>query len=205
MAITSLTRNSIQNPNKYTDLLAGNSVYEVSSLVPIATITATGSSGSMAFGSITNRYQDLVLVLSGRSTNVSTYAGASVYFNNTGATGWSNTYLYGNGATASSTRSLTSSPTYGLQLNPAWGVAAASATAGVFSSVVINILNYANTSTYKTAFARNATDLNGSGITTLIVGNWANTSAIDAIEIQTQGNWVAGSTFTLYGVKAVGQ
>lgn len=205
MAITSLTRNSIQNPNKYTDLLAGNSVYEVSSLVPIQTVRAASTVVDLSFTSIPQGYQDLFLVMNVRSDNASSLPAFSVYVNSTGLANWSQTTLYGNGSSAGSLRTTTSTPTYGLQWQPGYGIAGASATAGVYSSVVVHILNYANTSTYKTAIGRSASDLNGSGMTVLIAGNWANTSAITSIQTGTQGNFVAGSTATLYGVKAVGQ
>ena len=68
---------------------------------------------------------------------------------------------------------------------------------------VTHFMNYSNTTTYKTLLSRSGT-LGGSYTgTTLIAGLWRSTSAITSILVGcTTNTFVAGSTFTLYGIKA---
>ncbi len=63
----------------------------------------------------------------------------------------------------------------------------------------INVMNYSNTTTYKTILSRSS-DL----YTEASVNLWRNTAAITSIIIGAQGAYTfsAGSTFTLYGIKA---
>jgi hypothetical protein len=74
--------------------------------------------------------------------------------------------------------------------------------------VIYQIMNYSNTTTYKTSLTRqntvDAADYNG---TLTAVGLWRSTSAITSVAIQlTRGgsayNFTSGSIFTLYGIKA---
>jgi hypothetical protein len=70
-----------------------------------------------------------------------------------------------------------------------------------FQTTIINFMNYSNTSTYKTLLAR-GNDTAAS--TAAITGLWQSTSAINTVKILGFGgnNLDAGSTFTLYGIKA---
>jgi hypothetical protein len=70
---------------------------------------------------------------------------------------------------------------------------------------IFHLQNYSNSTTYKTVL--NRTNYAGSGGWTVAsVGLWRDTSAITSIRIaisETQtGNFISGSTFTLYGIKA---
>jgi hypothetical protein len=79
---------------------------------------------------------------------------------------------------------------------------AANATASVFGTVIMDILDYANTNKYKTMRQLYGTDLNGSGQVGLASGVWMNTNAITAITFNfTTSDLVAYSSFALYGVK----
>jgi hypothetical protein len=75
--------------------------------------------------------------------------------------------------------------------------------AGAFGAGVIDILDYKNTSKYKTVRALIGTDLNGAGAVTLNSGLWMDTLAISNIEIKNNGgnNWKQYSHFALYGIK----
>ncbi len=60
--------------------------------------------------------------------------------------------------------------------------------------------NYSNTTTYKTVLSRCS---NPTGGTLAVAGLWRSTAAITSITLTpTAGNWLSGSTFTLYGIKA---
>jgi hypothetical protein len=68
------------------------------------------------------------------------------------------------------------------------------------STMVVNLFNYSNTTTYKTVLLRqSAADVEA----TAIVGLWRSTSAINTLNLFVgSGNILAGSTFTLYGIAA---
>ena len=171
-------------------------------MVPIASQAVTGSSpSSIQFNNIPQTYQDLMLVGYTRTTSTGTTIPISAYFNAYSATGWSGTYLQGNGSSAISSRSLQSTPTYGVNF---YG-AAASATSGIFTSYTMHILNYASTSTFKTVLLRAATDLNGSGTVDLTANLWSNTAGVSMIATYFGAGFAVGSIITLYGIRTVGQ
>jgi len=171
-------------------------------IVPIAfqSITTTGVY-QVTFSNIPQKYQDLFLVGYTRSASSGTTYPSAIYLNNTGVTGWSITGISGNGSSAFSGRNTQSGPTYGTIFTGA----GASATSGIFTAYELHLLNYANTSTYKTSMLRAATDLNGSGLTEFDVGLWSNTSGINEIDIQHGTSFAIGSQFALYGIRTVGQ
>jgi hypothetical protein len=52
---------------------------------------------------------------------------------------------------------------------------------------------------------RTSADLNGSGVTTLNACLWQSTAAITSLTVAAYGNFVAGSSAALYGIRTVGQ
>jgi hypothetical protein len=171
-------------------------------VVPIAYQSGfSGSSSEVIFNNIPANYQDLMLVIFGRNTATgSTYGTLNISYNNTfvSSSTMSGTRLLGDGGSATSSRFTA----YGAA--DAGYIPSSTATSGVFSSTELHILNYANTSTFKTIFSRSACDLNGSGLTSLIASLWPFTAAINSIQIFSS-NYAAGSTFALYGIRTVGQ
>ena len=160
---------------------------------PIATNTLGSATSTVTFSSISGSYTDLVFVISlkAATTNNPTLR---LTFNGS-TTGYSGTQLYGDGTTASSAR--TSNAAY-ISIARAYGVPQ---TIGNTGTIIINLQNYSNTTTYKTVLARaNAAD---SG-TEADVGLWQNTSAITSITIEspTTNDFASDSMFTLYGILA---
>ena len=155
---------------------------------PIAT-TTLGSAGNLTFTSIPSTYTDLILVGAGTATST---GDIRVRFNNDSGSNYSNTVLLGEASTARSARSTSATASiigfywFGLQSDQAhW---------------IINIQNYANTTTYKTALARSN---NKPKETDAIVALWRSTAAIDRIDLFVNGStFASGTTFSLYGIKA---
>lgn len=161
-----------------------------STYTPIATTTLGSANNSVTFSSISGSYTDLVLIYSG-TTTISN-RNLAIQFNSDTATNYSETELYGNGTTAGSGRRSNFAQIF---LNEQGGSSGQ-------TTVVTNVMNYANTTTYKTALTRYGTA--GGGPETN-VGLWRSTSAITAIKIFISGGtetFTAGSTFTLYGIEA---
>jgi len=163
---------------------------------PLATTTLGSAAASVTFSSISGSYTDLVLVVNARSsrTAVST-APINITFNSDTGSNYSNTFLFGNGSTTGSSRGTNANNIYTGDMS-----SSASSYAG-FANLLLSINNYSNTTTYKTTIARCNS---ANAFAEAVCGLWRSTSAINSITI-TEGstnNWVADSTFTLYGIKA---
>lgn len=155
-----------------------------STYTPVATTTLGSSASSVTFSSISGTYTDLILVANYTVTNADQFL--TVQFNGDTGSNYSYTNVYGEGTAAASDR-------------------VSNTTAGRIafygsdqSNLIVNIMNYSNTTTYKTSISRDNTN-------TYVVARvnlWRSTSAISSIYIFPTGfNIAAGSTFTLYGVK----
>ena len=162
-------------------------------MVPIASVTDPSTTGA-TFSSIPQTYQDLRLVLNGNLPSGTGYLNMRL---NGITANYSRTILNGDGTSATSSRR---SADNGLQLSQTIPITTSS---NVFFSLTIDILNYANTVTYKTALWRMAYDLNGSGNSTLGVGLSQQTAAIASLAVSLDSPNFINSTFTLYGIRAV--
>lgn len=161
---------------------------------PIATTTLGSSASSISFSSISSAYTDLKVVFANLKTTPS--VGTIVLrFNGDTANNYSRTNLKGNGSSA------TSAAFSGVSWIHVNGGNTSTTIPGM---VVLDIFSYANTSVYKTVLGSSAFDQNGSGDITNIVGLWRSTAAISSLSIQTNtgDSFAAGTTATLYGIKA---
>jgi hypothetical protein len=164
-----------------------------STYTPIATTTLGSSATSYTFSSIPSTYTDLVLVATVLSADTTTKY-LTIQFNSDTASNYSDTFLGGNGTAASSVRDASQTEMY---ITPYGGMLNQTTNP---VPVIINVQNYKNATTYKTALYR----ANQAGSNVLAgVGLWRSTSAITAIKVfVTAGNMASGSTFTLYGIAA---
>ena len=158
---------------------------------PIATNTLGSATPSITFSSISSAYTDLVLV-AGNLSAASASNAFKMQVNGDTGNNYSNTYLTGDGSSSSSGRN-SSADTLRFFDNP-----------NIIGPAVVtaHFMNYANTTTYKTVLSRSS----AAGYSANAEVNlWRNTAAINSITIffATSGNNIqAGSTFTLYGIKA---
>ena len=156
-----------------------------STYTPIATTTLGSNQSSVTFSTISGSYTDLVLVFNGTITTGDDTWG--LQFNSDTGSNYSSTALYGDGSSAGSNR--TSSQT---KANSSY-----SGTSN--STTIIQLQNYANSTTYKTGLVRN----NGGGFVSARVVLWRSTSAITSIVASPNTyQFATGSTFTLYGIAA---
>lgn len=161
----------------------------------IASQTIGSSQNSIEFTNIPSNYTDLVVVFIGKSTTTgSATNGFRCRVNDDTGTNYSGTYMTGNGSTATSNR-YTSTGFF----EPG-DIAQTSNTAD--SVIIINFINYSNTTTYKTFLSRSD---NPNIMTQAIVTLWRSTSAINKITLSRDfgtNQLKSGSTATLYGVAA---
>lgn len=166
-----------------------------STYTPIATTTLSSNTATITFNSFSG-YTDLVLI----GDAAMSASGSTVYVRLNSDTGskYSATILDGDGATASSGRT-TASGNGGAGFPIGDWFRGYSTSRFMFS---LNLMNYANTTTYKTGISR-FSQANTS--TETIVSLYASTSAITSLTIRSNSGtdlFVSGSTFTLYGITA---
>lgn len=164
----------------------------------IAYYISNGSTTGATFTNIPQIYQDLMVVVNGRGAVAQSTVLMQANINNNFGTNGSATRIEGDGSSAASYRWTNQGGV------PLGYLPAANATASVFGSMIIHILNYANTSTNKTILTRYASDYNGAGVVGLTVGLQRPVGAVTLLEVVTYGvgNLVSGSTIELFGVKA---
>jgi hypothetical protein len=159
--------------------------------VALRTETVATATNTITFSlSGISGYTDLVLVANTIIASGSGFPECSLRFNSDTGSNYSNTYLLGTGSAAISGRG--SNFTYA-------DCGYLSANSGNPNTRIINIMNYANTTTNKTVISRGSSD---NGAQVIAYANlWRNTAAITSITIFTQtGNYAVGSTFSLYGI-----
>lgn len=163
----------------------------------IAYANSVGTSTAF-FANIPQNYQDLRLVIFSRSTFSASLVSLYHWLNGDTGANYSYTFMSGDGASATSGRGTNSGIFYSGY------IPGATSTSGIFAATTIDILNYSNTSTYKTVIAKTAGDQNGSGRVNLWANLWRNTNAITSFGIGTDGNvsFASGTTVALYGIRA---
>jgi hypothetical protein len=162
-----------------------------STYTPISTQTLTSATASVSLSSIPSTYTDLVVVI-----NAAVASGSGdvlMTFNSNTSNIYNYSTMTGNGSSGLSTRSLNRA-NIPCDYN-GW------LTTTLAENCIINIMNYYNTTTFKTVFTRanNA----GVGVDTNI-GVFRSRTAINQITFTNNAgsNFITGSTFSLYGIKA---
>lgn len=161
--------------------MAAGNTYEA-----IATNTLGSATSSVTFSSIPQTYTDLVLVIAGNAGGATS---ATMRFNSDSGTNYSNTYIQGDGSSVGNFRDVNQTANW----------------AGSFYNTTNptvakhSIMNYANTTTYKTSIIR--ADY-ATGYTATAVQMWRSTAAITSITLATGSNFSTGTVFSLYGIKA---
>jgi hypothetical protein len=168
----------------------------------IATATGTGSSGTITFSSIPATYSHLQIRCIARTDTG--FATDYIQFRFNSDTGSNYTYhgLEGDGASAAGFGAT--AQTFALTTN----ITGSAATANAMGTAVIDIIDYASTSKYKTVRTIGGQDQNSgsnTGQIRLISNLWLSTSAINSITFTSyrSASWTTSTTFALYGIKGV--
>lgn len=180
-------------------LLAGNAFYvpPIYAYESIATFTATTSGAIPTFTSIPQTYKHLQIRGIAKSTVTTTGVTFPLFWaNGDYGANYARHSLTGNGATASASGSASVS-----QINLS-NIPTAT-TSNIFGAFVIDILDYTNTSKFKTIKMTGGYNTNaGVGTIQMISGLWRSTSAISSFEyMPNQGDTAQYSTLALYGIK----
>jgi hypothetical protein len=154
----------------------------------IASITLTSGQSSVSFNSITSSYTDLVIIVNG-SISILDRSIRMRYNEDTGTN-----YSYGN-MTGYSGGAISQSASNTNHTR----ISAASST-DIPNTYIVHIMNYANTTTYKTHISRGSGAGNNSYVDSFI-GSWRSTSAITNILLfPNTGEFNLGTTFNIYGI-----
>jgi hypothetical protein len=162
-------------------------------------IELNASAASVTFSNIPQSgYTDLKVVFSGRNSVNST--GLAINFNGN-TSGYSYRRLWADGSSANSGSGSSLTLMEGIL-----GLSQNNYTASTFGNVEVYIPNYTS-STNKSVSIDAVTENNATGsFTELYAGLWSNSAAITSILFTPadSGNFVANSTFSLYGLAALG-
>ena len=151
---------------------------------PIATTTLSTATATVTFSSISGSYTDLVLIANVKGVGTGY---PQIQVNGSGSS-LSRLVIAGDGSSASSGAFSDNYIVKSLTAN---------SSDFAFNSIT-NIMNYANTTTYKTLLTRAN---NASLGVEACVNTWRSTAAITSFGYYLSGtNMDAGSTFTLYGI-----
>ena len=164
-----------------------------STYTPIATQTLSSATNLVTFSSIPSTYTDLIFVCVPGTAQLQ-----DMYFRVNGDSGanYSWTHLYGTGSAVGSTKSS------GNAAGMADYYGAPNLTVGT-SNQILQFMNYSSPNMYKTVLTRSNRADSGADLT---VNLWKSTAVINSVEFRMSGgatiNFLAGSTFTLYGIAA---
>jgi hypothetical protein len=154
----------------------------------IATTTLGSAAADFTFSSISGAYTDLILVANLGCSSGGQRAGWRV--NGDTGSNYSKIYVIGDGSSASSSATGGESQSFIFD-----GIALTTTLSG---NLIQQYQNYSNTTTYKTVLSRCN---NPGGGLLAVAGLWRSTAAITSITLTPSGgNWITGSTFTLYGI-----
>jgi hypothetical protein len=191
MAITSL-KSGISTRSG----MAGNTLIYPGSYESIA--STDGSVGGATFTSIPQTYTHLQLRIITKSIGANTDY-YNYRFNGNATSGNYRTHsLIGTGSAAAAD----TNPTGNTSAFIPHTIPGTNAT-NVFSGIIIDILDYTNTSKYKTIRSFGGFAANASGEITLSSGVWLNTSAITSIAIggyNTDLSYTGNASYALYGI-----
>jgi hypothetical protein len=160
---------------------------------PLTTSTLGSNANSVTFSSISGSYTDLLLVCS----DLGAQSAQTIYVQANSDTGsnYSFTWMNGNGGTAQSSRASNNSQGFVI----GGSVAGLPATIGAMG--ILQIQNYSNTTTFKSALSRYGS---GGAETQAAVSTWRSTAAINSLKVYASSGTLilAGAKFTLYGIAA---
>ena len=178
--------------------MVGNPVIMPGSYESIQTLTGNGSASQLTFSGIPSTYSHLQFRLTVRGTR--SYATEQLYIRLNGDSGSNYRYHYLYGESSSVTPGASGADTVFL-INE---FPAANETANIYSSSIVDILDYNSPNKYTTMRSLSAYDNNGNpsyqGKTWFGSGLWLNTAAVTSITVLSNGPFTSDSSIALYGV-----
>jgi len=200
MAVKSLAQSTIRQSPSVGSMLAG---YEGNQFHHLETVRLGGNAAFVEFTNLARYadYQHLQVRMTMRSDRPQA-ANDTIYFRLNGdtATNYSVHILYGNGSSPVSAAGVTFTGGYIHETVPSSGTGGV---AGNYAGAVLDLLDPFETTKFKTARSLAGSTTTSNWIV-LSSSHWRSTNAVDSIRFYstTSNNLVAGSRFSLYGLKA---
>jgi hypothetical protein len=161
--------------------------------VALDKVTVSSAVAAVSFNSISTAYTDLIIIADIQYDTNGIYTKMTFNGDKTGTT-YSFAYITGSGTNPATSGTYSNTPEIG---------AAYMSSTSQKGAWTANIMNYSNSTTYKTCVNKTAI----AGYATQVdLGTWRNTAAISTIELTCSGSgkFAVGSTFSLYGISAIG-
>jgi hypothetical protein len=162
----------------------------------IATVTVgAGGTASLAFTSIPSTYKHLQIRLFARSTEATGTQNVNMSVNGGAGSTWHR--IFGNGASVGVNAQISASVIIGQ-------ISGATATSGVFGVATIDLLDYKETTKYKTAralFGFNDNNVGAGEVVQLFSGLWQDTAAATSITLTAGAGFAQYTSAALYGIK----
>lgn len=155
----------------------------------------SATASSINFLGIPQNFDDLVILLSTRSTTADVTQYTTFTFNNN-TTGYSFRYLFGNGGLGQGT--FSSSGSRSDMLGPITN--GANSTANTFNNSQIYIPNYRQAASKSISIDAVMEQNSAESYPQIWAGLWANNDPITSIQIQGNTNFTQNSTASLYGI-----
>lgn len=192
MTVKSLKHSSLTDNVFYRSMLAGNTAYSPSDEDVLAEEILTSSQASVTFSGLDTLaadYKHLQIRMVGQGSSAYNLMGIA---NGDTANNYNWHWLEANGSTVNS-GGATNSTFMNL------GVVVAEA--NVFSGLVIDILDFSNTSKYTTVRSFYGASTAGTKWMGIASAAWRSTNALTSLELKAGNAHQIGSSFTLIGVK----
>lgn len=159
----------------------------------------TAASSSITFLNIPQTYTDLQLRVTGRSSRSDSTADfPALRFNNDSTGTYSRVRMFSNGGGGTNGETAINQTGSGIDLVPT-----RLSPAGLFSSFIIDVMDYATTGKARPFLARVTYEGLNEGYVLTYIGQYNSTStAISRVDLVFNNNWVEGTIATLYGIKA---
>lgn len=183
--INSMARSLITAKKWYRNVSAGNPLYSDYELISTTLITSNTASVTFDVTGLGSSYKHLQIRMAANSSA----SGATYWrFNTDSGNNYSQHLLYGNGSSVASGATTSTNAGYiGYTTNAA----------SFYPATVIDVLDFASSTKNKTVRI-----LHGdSGNIMLNSGAWYSTSAVTSVTLYANVNYIAGSRFSIYGVK----
>ena len=157
---------------------------------PLATLTLASATSSVTFSNIPATYRDLILITDGSLASANEFR---LRFNSDTGSNYPKVIAQGfTGGTFSVALTSTSIVPWdpnNLEANSRFAILA-------------NVMDYSATDKHKTALIRTNGRADTTPLVSMAAGRWANTAAINSVNVSSGANFNIGSTFSLYGVIA---
>lgn len=155
--------------------------------------------GTVTFSSIPGTFRDLKIVIDGASSAAAVSEAVNIEFNGDSGSNYDIQFIQGTGSSATSGGTVATTPPEVCQVTGA-------SVSNVSSGGIAYIPNYAQTTFQKWCLSKAILKTGTASTSNFFIQDfniwWRNTAAITSITLTlASGNWVAGSTVSLYGVK----